>query len=235
MATVVFVHGAMDRAASFQRVARRLPEVTVVTYDRRGYNESLHLPPTGDINRHAADLARVIGTEPSVVIGHSFGALIALVAAQHHRGLVVALGCYEPPGPWLPWWRAASEDGRPEDPGELAEWFMRRTIGDSAWERLDAAVRDRRRREGHALRGDLEAAAVRPYEAEEILVPTSFGYGQASPGHYRRSASEQAMEVPGAVVVEVPGAAHGAHLSRPDAFSGFARQVMASAPGRDGA
>ena len=39
-ATVVFVHGSLDRGESFRRVMRRLPELTTVTYDRRGYQGS---------------------------------------------------------------------------------------------------------------------------------------------------------------------------------------------------
>jgi pimeloyl-ACP methyl ester carboxylesterase len=33
---VVLVHGSLDRAASFSRVIRRLPDWGVVAYDRRG-------------------------------------------------------------------------------------------------------------------------------------------------------------------------------------------------------
>src|SRR2546426_10980164 len=39
--TVVFVHGAPDRAASFKRVLALLGDLHVVTYDRRGYGRSV--------------------------------------------------------------------------------------------------------------------------------------------------------------------------------------------------
>src|SRR5690606_37540775 len=38
--TVLFVHGAMDRATSFGRVMRRLPQLDTVAVDRRGYGDS---------------------------------------------------------------------------------------------------------------------------------------------------------------------------------------------------
>ncbi len=231
---VVFVHGAMDRGASFARVARRLPEVSVTTYDRRGYNESLGVPASSDLTRHAADLAQVIGRRPSVVVGHSFGALVALVAAQHYRERITSVGCYEPPGRWLAWWveeGGGSGELRPADPGEAAEWFMRRMIGSAAWDRLDPETKQLRRREGPAVIGDLEAGQVGcPYDPSDVVVPAVFAYGAASPPHLRRSAVEQAAEVPGAVVIELPDAAHGAHMSHPDAFAAFARQVVGRAP-----
>lgn len=103
-ATVVFVHGAMDRAASFGRVMRRLGDLDVIAYDRRGYAGSLDQPPTAEhrpaedallrgaghdpLVCHARDLAAVLrwatADDPgrvTAVVGHSLGGLIALVAA----------------------------------------------------------------------------------------------------------------------------------------------------------
>ncbi|MCZ7629597.1 MAG: alpha/beta fold hydrolase [Microthrixaceae bacterium] len=107
-AGVVIVHGAMDRAATFSRVMRRLGEFDVVAYDRRGYagsrtsgtvragpirsgrfgcnrcSSDVHDPLCG----HARDLLTVVEWVseqdpdlPRLVVGHSLGALIALVAA----------------------------------------------------------------------------------------------------------------------------------------------------------
>jgi pimeloyl-ACP methyl ester carboxylesterase len=51
---VVLVHGAMDRAASFGRVMRRLGDLDVVAYDRRGYAGSLGTGPATTLAEHAA-------------------------------------------------------------------------------------------------------------------------------------------------------------------------------------
>ncbi len=230
---VVFVHGAMDRATSFDRVARRLPDLSVTTYDRRGYNESVSVPASADLTRHAADLALIVGRRPSVAIGHSFGALIVLVAAQHFRDLLTSIGCYEPPGRWLSWWiedGIAPDQPLPADPGDAAEVFLRTMIGPATWDRLGSETQQLRRQEGPALIADLEAGRTGcPYDPGEVVVPALFAYGALSPAHLRRSTVEQAALVPGADVVELPDAAHGAHLSQPDAFADFARQVVGRA------
>lgn len=58
--TVFLVHGAMDRAASFGRVMRRLVEFDVIAYDRRGYAGS---GPTSQTNP-----ARQSGRDPQSVV-----------------------------------------------------------------------------------------------------------------------------------------------------------------------
>ena len=42
---VVFVHGSLDRAASFSKVVRRLRDLHTVVYDRRGYASSSDVGP----------------------------------------------------------------------------------------------------------------------------------------------------------------------------------------------
>ncbi|MHB1788094.1 MAG: alpha/beta fold hydrolase [Acidimicrobiales bacterium] len=101
---VVLVHGALDRAASFARVRRRLVDLPVVTYDRRGYHRSRRdgeAPAV--ITDHVEDLLEVIGGRPAVVVGHSLGGVLALMAACRPGGPdpVVSVAAYEPPLPWL--------------------------------------------------------------------------------------------------------------------------------------
>ena len=98
--TVILVHGALDRSANFARVATALSDLRVVRYTRRGYDGS---GPAGGvpIDVHVADLLALLD-RPSVLIGHSYGALIALGAAVQRPDLVQAVGVYEPPLPWEP-------------------------------------------------------------------------------------------------------------------------------------
>ena len=51
---VILVHGSLDRAESFRRVMRRLPDVAIVAYDRRGYQGS-RAAGVVDLGGHVAD------------------------------------------------------------------------------------------------------------------------------------------------------------------------------------
>ena len=46
-ATVICVHGGLDRGGSFARLVRRLETFDVVAYDRRGYQGSRDVQPLG--------------------------------------------------------------------------------------------------------------------------------------------------------------------------------------------
>jgi thioesterase domain-containing protein len=76
--SVVLVHGSLDRGASFARVVRRLEGLHVVTYDRRGYHHSRDMALARSLGAHVADLVALVGAGPVVVVGHSYGAVIAL-------------------------------------------------------------------------------------------------------------------------------------------------------------
>src|SRR5215210_7308903 len=101
---VVLVHGSMDRSAGFIRTERQLAGRNVARYDRRGYGRSIDAGVATTLDDHVADLFTVIDGRPSVVIGHSLGGIVALVAAQREPELVRAVGAFESPRPWAPWW-----------------------------------------------------------------------------------------------------------------------------------
>ena len=240
---VVLVHGSLDRAGSFARIIRRLDDLHTVAYDRRGYHRSRHVTPVHDtLDGHVDDLLAVIGGRPSVVVGHSYGGDIALGAALRPGGpgSILAIAAYEPPMPWLGTWatrpRARPDSGaRPEgdDPALAAERFFRRMVGDSAWERLPEATREARRADGPALAGELAAirTSVAPFDVTRLTVPAVFGRGSESVPHHRASADWLMEHTPDAELIEIEGAAHGAHLTHPDAFAGFVRAAVARTRG----
>ena len=55
----MLVHGSLDRAESFRRVMRRLPELHIVAYDRRGYQGSREAGVVG-LAGHIADLVDIV-------------------------------------------------------------------------------------------------------------------------------------------------------------------------------
>lgn len=230
---VYLVHGSLDRATSFARVVRRLPDLRVITYDRRGYAGSRSLS-VGVLADHVADLVELVGTGPAVVVGHSFGADVAMGAALAAPGAVTGLGAYEPPMPWLDWWPRRARSGD-EDPARFAEGFFRRMVGDAAWERLTDHAREERWADGPALMAELTSLRSHepPFDVGLLRVPTVLGRGEQSVWHHRRGVEELHRAIPGSELVDVPGAGHGAHLSHPGAFAAMVRRVvdLAASPG----
>jgi pimeloyl-ACP methyl ester carboxylesterase len=249
VATVVFVHGSLDRGDSFRRVMRRLPDVTAVAYDRRGYQGSRGAGVVG-LGGHIEDLlavmdeARTAGTAPPaggrgrpvVAVGHSLGGDVVMGAALAEPVLFDAIGVYEPPMPWLGFRRDAEsgDAARPwpavaEDPGVEAERFFSRMVGASSWARLTDAQRASRRDDGPALVADLRSfrSEVPPFDVTALEVPAVFGMGgPTSRPHHRRTVEWLGANVPNGVVYEIEGAQHGAHLSHPDHFASMTRSVI---------
>jgi pimeloyl-ACP methyl ester carboxylesterase len=112
---------------------------------------------------------------------------------------------------------------------EAAERFMRRMIGDERWTRLPPSTREARRAEGPALVTDLRLVQDGrfPYDAGSIAVPVVVGAGSQSLPHHQRSATELATSVPGAELVVIDGADHGAHFTHPDEFADLVRRAVA--------
>ena len=222
---VVFVHGAMDRASSFGRTVRHLTDLCTDRYDRRGYGRSLRLG-TGDVAQHTADLIEVLGDERATVVGHSLGGLVAVMAAAERSDLVERVVAYEPPAPWTSWWAAGHHDVLDRaDPGDAAEAFLRRMLGDRTWERFPPTLRLERRAEGPALQADLAIGRADPkdFDPSSVSVPVLVACGDDASPRHRRAAEAMAQDVPGGRLVELAGADHGAHLSHPKSFADLVR------------
>jgi pimeloyl-ACP methyl ester carboxylesterase len=233
---VVLVHGSMDRAAAFRKATRHLRDLDVTLYDRRGYGRSAPVSGEGSIGSLVDDLLTVVGSEPSVVVGHSLGAVIALAAAARAPEQIVAVGAFEPPLAWRPWWPAGSAGGvarsaaAAEGSAAAAEQFMRRLLGDDRWESLPDSTRRQRRSEGDALLADLAAMRTggEPFRPAALSVPVVLGYGTETSDRHRRACHELAVELPATELVEIAGAPHGAHYSHPEPFADFVRRAAMS-------
>lgn len=222
---VVIVHGAMDRSASFGRVARHLDGLHVVRYDRRGYGRSAACG-VGTLDDHVDDLLAVVDGREVTVFGHSVGGVIALIAAQRHPELVRSVLAYEAPAPWEPWW-PQPRSAPPDDPADEAEAFMRGAIGDHFWGRLPARTRADRRAEGGALRADIASLqGTAPFEAERVAVPVLSAAGSDTTWWHQRATRELAEAAPAGEHAVVAGAEHGAHLTHPTATAHLVRRAV---------
>ncbi len=218
-ASVVCVHGGLDRGGSFARLARRLDDFDVVAFDRRGYQGSRGLG-VGTLDQHVSDLTSVVRAEvergPVIIFGHSVGGVIALGAAIREPHLVALTIAYESPLPWI----LPREHSRPtlgDDPREEVEVFFKRMVSRSAWERLSEAEKESRRLDGPALLADLRAVrSTAPFDLSDLDVPSVYAHGDGVlAGYYRELAALlSARFAMGSV--ELAGAGHGAHLANPD-------------------
>lgn len=233
---VVLIHGTMDRSTSFARVQRALDDVRTIAYDRRGYARSFALGVASSVADHVADLHDLLAGTKAVVAGHSYGGVVALAAAASHPELVEAVVVYEPPLAWLPAWPSGSAGeaaltagGAPE---AAAEAFMRRLIGDAAWERLPERTRRERRNEGAAMLSDIRSIRPphSPVDPADVIVPVVAAHGSASSERHRTSVALLRDLVALAEIREVDGAAHGGHRSHPGAFAGLVRRALELRP-----
>lgn len=220
LASVIFIHGALDRGGSFARLARRMDQFDVITYDRRGYQGSRRLEPF-NFDHHVDDLLALATREasrgPVVYFGHSFGGTIAWGGAIREPTLAKLAFAYEAPLPWV----LAREGARPKfshDPGEEAELFFRRVVSDNAWQRLSVMQRQSRRLDGPALLDDLSVLREgrQPFDLAELHVPSVYVHGNGeNVDYYRKLDAKLAALNPSITTRELAYPEHGAHLSIP--------------------
>ena len=225
--TLILIHGSMDRQAAFARMSRLLAQsFHVVTYDRRGYGKSSHQRGPFSVEEQINDLSDVIQQttqgEPLILIGHSFGGVVALSYAQRFPDAIAGLVIYESPMSWESWWPKDSGGSAAvavaDDPELAAETFMRRFIGHRRWETLPETTKIQRRSEGEALVGELgDIRRVKPWNIELVRGPLMAGYGSLSKPHLQASA-ELLGNLPDCRSVKIEGAHHNAHSGSPDEF-----------------
>ncbi len=235
---LVVVHGSMDRSAGVLRLSRRLDtDHRVVRYDRRGYGRSVDVGPPWTVEANIDDLVMVLEapsetSRPAVVFGHSFGGDVALGVAARRPELVRAVVVYETPLSWLDWWPSNSAGAAAmaaDDPGEAAEAFMRRLVGDAVWERLPSSKQVERRAEGAAMVSELADLRRRaPWDGEQIQAPVLALCGELGRPHHQAAMAGLSEMIPGCRSAIIPGAGHAGPHTHADAVAGAVTSFLAS-------
>jgi pimeloyl-ACP methyl ester carboxylesterase len=95
----VFVHGSFGWGEETWREQRPLADrYRVLLVDRRGFGRTPPRDERVDFDADADDIADVLGSEPRAhLVGHSYGGVVALLAAARRSNAVRSLCVIEPP------------------------------------------------------------------------------------------------------------------------------------------
>ena len=229
--TVVFVHGAMSRGSHFRASTEWLSDFKTVIYDRRGYAGS-RLVGTGNesYEDHASDLVGLIEANSNgaaVVIGHSHGAGIALLAAIRRPDLVRTVGLWEPLLGWLPWWdpyprTMAARVAAMSDPVEITKDTLFHFGID--WDSVSADVRTRLIDQSPAYRADMRASLRAPFDLADLAVPVIVGIGSHGMAVARGPAPRLASEL-GTNLIELD-TGHDIQREDPQLLAHFVREAV---------
>ena len=224
---VVFVHGAGSARWSFEPVRPLLEgSFTVIAIDRRGRGDS----SDGDdyrVENEFEDVAGVVrdAGEAALLVGHSYGALIAAGAAQLIDGLP-RLVLYEAPmggsladRATIDGWETLIRDGHRDimvrefllHVGGYSEEEIDQLARSPVWERRKAVSPTAPRE----LRAEL-AFRLDPAALGTVAAPTLMLLGSESPDWARRSTEAYSQVLPNAEVRILEGYGHGATTSAPE-------------------
>ena len=237
---VVLVHGTPDTSGAFAQVLTHLADLRVITYDRRGFGRSVHLPPPLTMAHHAADLLAIVDQcaeqhgRPPVVVAHSFGSNPTMLAAIERPTALAAVGLWEPPTCWVDWWVQSTKDhnqrvANAPDPGAEMEDSLRRLLGNTAWEAMPPATQARRRAEGTAYALDMASILDAPFDFAKVAVPAVVGRGSETAPEHHFGAEWLVEQLPDAELYDIGGAGHFANRTHPAEFAGFVRAACARA------
>lgn len=238
---VVLVHGALGDRRQWQAIAAMLADRYRVHAVSRRHHWP-HASPSADVRYtyegHCDDLVAMLETfaAPVHLVGHSYGAGVALLAALRKPALIRSLVLIEPAfGSLLPeaapglaeeranriaWTRNVSELVETAQDHEAAELFIDWVQGEAGgFSKLSAEAREVLLANARTLGPTLSAPQpeVTPAHLRNLRMPTLVVNGATTRPWYRFIGQTTAACVPGAKATVVAGCGHMAIVERPDA------------------
>ncbi|HTL38169.1 MAG TPA: alpha/beta hydrolase [Kofleriaceae bacterium] len=228
---IVLIHGsAADRTTWSIQLAGPLREKFALDAYDRGELTS--------VAEYAAEAAMHIGDSPALVVGSSFGAVVTLELVRTRPHLCAGAILIEPP--------MAPTDDPPRDPvafladfdrrvaeqgGPAAgEFFLRTVLGDTAFERMPRAFRERSAAKWAAIRADSQALIeYRPRYGElaSVTTPILLVGGDRSAAYFRPTLEALARVLPRSRLEIVNGAGHMLHAEASRRFADLLIQFAA--------
>jgi pimeloyl-ACP methyl ester carboxylesterase len=238
---LVLVHAGVADHRMWDEVEPALAQrYTVVRYDLRGFGGSA--VPAGEFSE-TDDLLRLLdhlGHERVHLVGASWGGRVSVGFTLAHPGRVRSLTLLAAPWPGHDW----SADMIAYDEAEtkaleagdldtavqvnLDMWLRGAT---RSWAEIDPGLAERLRGPMRTALANQEAVGglslgVTGNEVAVISVPTLVGVGLRDSSDFRAIAHRYAREIPGAVLVEFPDAAHLIALESPAGLSAALREFL---------
>lgn len=240
------IHCSLAHSGSWAALGRDLSDLlTVTAFDLPGHGQSAAWDGAGEIQAASTAIAAAFLDGPADIVGHSFGATVALRLAVEHPHLVRSLSLYEPV--FFAVALADRPDLRAGHEAEMADFTAGMTAGDmhaatrgflsvwggrESWEALPAAKRDRMA----AQMPLIEAAAPALYEdAGRMLVagaltrvtaPVLLMEGARSPAIIGAINDGLAARLPDCRRLRIDGAGHMGPVTHPQAVAASIRAFL---------
>ena len=234
---ILLIHPSGATASTWGAATEALARIgRVISYDRRGYARSGG-EPVRSISEHTADAAALIEhlrSPPTVVVGTSAGAAIAVDLAVRRPDLVRGVIAHEFPWRFNRHLPTASQiaalakmgllalRGRH---GDAAEVLLRTTYtyrdGGSAWDAFPEEWRQIARDNAEAALADFRNSIVAYPSATDLAtihVPVICSYGARSPTSMFRLVRSLAAAIPTATARRIDAAGHAAPFDAPANF-----------------
>lgn len=240
---VVLLHATLSTGRQLAPLARAIAapgDLRVVALDRRGSGQRRLEPPREvAMAEHVADLEAFLdaqGVGSAVLVGHSFGGVVALEAAARLPGRVAAVVAYEPPyGPLAddatrPWFAVTARETRDAlavgGRAGAARAFLERVAGPGSWDAMSERAQAFLAAEGGGAVADAGMAGLEPDGLGRIGCPVALLAGTASEPFYAPIADALAAGIPGARRVDLPGLRHTAPITHADEVAAAVRAAM---------
>jgi pimeloyl-ACP methyl ester carboxylesterase len=241
---LLLLHATLSSSHQLRALASRLAEGrTVLAVDRRGSGRSVADGPAKpiDVAVHVDDLAAIVaaeGLDRVAVVGHSYGACVALELAARRPHLVEAVFAFEPPyAPVAPPGIAAGmaaigrrtlAAGADGDLAAAALVFLEGVSGAAAVAALGPDARERVGRAGQGAVADATLAGMDADGLERIECRVRIATGTASEPLYGAIAEGLLVRIPGADRVELDGLDHMAPVRQPEAIAAAVERFLGS-------
>jgi pimeloyl-ACP methyl ester carboxylesterase len=241
---IVLLHATLSASIQLVGLARLLAaRGPVLAPDRRGSAESAVPEPRPlDVAVHVADVAALLDAEgiPSaILVGHSFGGVVALEAAARLRERACLVVAWEPPYGSLAdaatrarFTAVATATRRAHAAGggaAAAATFLGGVAGEGAWQALPDRARAFLAAQGDGAYADAALDGLDPDGLSRIAVPTTILTGTASEPFYAPIARAVVGRVSGARLVALAGLRHTAPITDPEPVATAILDAIAAA------